>query len=357
MKSKPSITINGRMYDAITGMPIAQSQSSAPHTPVAKPQSTPQTNIHRAFTDVAAPASTTETPFKKMVADTPKRVDHSVSQTIHRQPQKSQTLYRGAVKRPTLQAHVQSPTIRKFAESVPAAPKAVVQAKPIVPPVNATDTAPQATPLHPAVAKALSGMQQRQAPAKPPQPQSSKELKQALIKERLAEAEQKSSENEKRKTDKGSSRRRPRLATILTSSLAVLVLGGYLTYINLPNISMRVAATHSGVAATFPGYQPDGYSFQGPITYSPGEVSINFKSNTNNTSFMIKQKTSNWDSQAVLDNYISKQTENYMTQQEQGLTIYSFENRAAWVNGGLLYTVEGNAQLSSEQVLRLATSM
>lgn len=59
----------------------------------------------------------------------------------------------------------------------------------------------------------------------------------------------------------------------------------------------------------------------------------------------------------MLDNYVNKQTENYLTYQEQGLTIFSFDNKAAWVNGGLLYSVEGNAQLSSEQILRLATSL
>lgn len=202
--------------------------------------------------------------------------------------------------------------------------------------------------MHPVAAKALAQITPAAA-----QPQSSRELKEALIRERLAEA----TPNTERPAKQSRLSRQPRLATILTSSLALLILAGYLTYINLPNISMRVAATRAGISANYPNYQPDGYHFAGPITYQPGEVNISFKSNTNDRNFMIKQKASTWDSQAVLDNYVSKKTGTYLTYQERGLTIYSFGNRAAWVNGGLLYTVEGNAPLSSDQLLRIATSM
>ncbi len=145
--------------------------------------------------------------------------------------------------------------------------------------------------------------------------------------------------------------------SILTATLAILVLGGYLTYMNLPVISMKVAASRAGVNATFPNYRPDGYGLNGPITYSPGEVNINYKSSTNDNGFKITQKPSNWDSQGLLDNFVTRQTENYLTFQERGVTVYTFGDKAAWVNGGLLYTLDGNASLSSEQVLRLATSM
>lgn len=205
--------------------------------------------------------------------------------------------------------------------------------------------------MHPVAAKALA----QAAPAAVQHPQSSKELKEALIRERLAEATP--NHHEQHRTKRGRLTRQPRLATILTSSLALLLLAGYLTYINLPNISMRVAATRAGISANYPNYKPDGYHFAGPITYQPGEVNITFKSNTNERNFVIKQKASGWDSQAVLDNYVAKKTGTYLTYQERGLTIYSFGNRAAWVNGGLLYTIEGNAPLSSDQLLKIATSM
>lgn len=339
MKGRHSITINGRAYDAISGMPLANTpahqQARPAHIPVgagAKPQP------HRAFSDIAMPRSKVASP------------------AVHKQLQHSRTLYREALQRPaakpatTTQPAIaqRSPAITKFGSlhvhpmTTPAAP---VQ--------SAADIAPAKPPVHPVVAKALASLEQR-APEKPEPVHSSKELKELLIKERLAEVD---TADAPRKKHRSWFRRQPKLTTILTSTLAILLLGGYLTYINLPNISMRVAATRAGIAATFPSYNPDGYSFRGPITYSPGEVAVDFKSNTNNQNFTVDQKASNWDSQAVLDNLVNKETDSYLTYQQQGLTIYAFNNKAAWVNGGLLYTIEGSATLSSDQILHIATSM
>lgn len=366
MAGKNIVTINGRSYDAITGMPVATPAHSKPahHGP----KQTPHKAHHKAFSDISGPARLAiPTPKPD---PTPAKPTHSEikAHAVHLKPQKSQTLHRGALKKPAplrpltpapvkveadfaKPAVQKSPVISKFGPThkstqhhvghAPATHHAV--AKP------AHHEQPAQPRMHPVAAKALA----HAAPAAVQQPQNPKELKEALIRERLAEA----TPNHEHHAKKRRLTRQPRLATILTSSLALLLLAGYLTYINLPNISMRVAATRAGISANYPNYKPDGYHFAGPITYQPGEVNITFKSNTNERNFVIKQKASSWDSQAVLDNYVTKKTGTYLTYQERGLTIYSFGNRAAWVNGGLLYTIEGNAPLSSDQLLKIATSM
>lgn len=335
MKGRNTITINGRLYDAVSGMPVAAVDNAAPLRQQDAVSSTQPRSL-----DIAAPV-------------------RRVAPSVHQQPQKSQTLHRAALARPTIKTapsqqaikkpNIQrSPVISKFGGVAPQ--QTPVQVQQTVPQQPEATEQPQ---VHPAVARALNNLNQRQAPQKPELAQSPKELKEALIKERLAEVET----TEKTKVKKSRNPfKRSRLSAIATSTLAVLLLGGYLTYINLPNISMRVAATRAGVAANFPGYQPAGYSFEGPITYSTGEVAVRFK-DKDNKNFTVTQKTSNWDSQAVLDNYILKQTDSYLTYQEHGLTIYSYENKAAWVNGGMLYSIEGNANLSGEQILSIATSM
>jgi hypothetical protein len=361
MAGKNIITINGRAYDAVTGMPVTHSSGSAPaHKPTA--HHAPQHKPHKAFSDISGP-----TRIKTPPSVTKTSVEHSEvkAHAVHQKPQKSHTLYRAALRKPaplldltpapvkveadftkpTVQHH-RSPIISKFG-SAPVEKTPVQQ--------EITPSAPEAVPrVHPVVAKALTNRPEAAA-APAQQPQSSQELKEALIRERLAEAQP----NTERHQAQHPRRRfgQPRLATILTSSLALLLLAGYLTYINLPNISMRVAATRAGIAANYPNYSPDGYHFAGPITYQPGEVNITFRSNTNPRNFVIKQKASSWDSQAVLDNYVSKKTGTYLTYQERGLTIYSYGNHAAWVNGGLMYTIDGDAPLSSDQLLRIATSM
>lgn len=330
--SKTTITINGRLYDATTGKPVATPQPTQ-HTQSHAPQL-------RAFSDVG-PA----TPHPSV-----QRSATPSAAAVHASPQKSHTLYRKALKKPVA-AHVtapqhtpvkatveRSPLITKFGAT--SEPKATSQ-----PVAKQQDTPIAPAQIHPTVAKVM----QNQAP----QPQvSGTELKEKLIKERLAEAKP-----AQPTPKKAWFKSKPRLATVLTTTLALLVLGGYLTYMNLPVISMKVAATRAGVAATLPSYHPDGYAFNGPITYSPGEVDIAYKSTTNDSNFKISQKQSNWDSQGLLDNYVTAQTQNYLTYQEHGVTVYTFGNKAAWVNGGLLYTLDGSASLSSDQVLRLATSM
>lgn len=361
MAGKNIVTINGRSYDAITGMPVNAPSS---HTPKSKPAQRPKS--HRAFSDIIAPKQAPSTQPHQQVK----------AHAVHTQLQKSQTLYRAALKKPMPTSQLQ-PVPVKIEENFAAAPQAKTSVhtpeyhdqlqRPTIskfgpsfhkteaiparkdPAMQATTTVDKPARMHPVVAKALT-----KQPARTVEPQNSRELKEALIKERLAAA-QPNAKEVKQKHRRLTSQ--PRFATIMTSSLALLLIAGYLTYLNLPNISMRVAAVRAGISANYPNYQPDGYRFAGPITYQPGEVHITFKSNTNEKHFIVNQKASGWDSRAVLDNYVTRKTDNYLTYQERGLTIYSFGNHAAWVNGGLLYTIDGDAPLSSDQLLHIATSM
>lgn len=375
MTKQTTITINGRLYDAITGQPVGpsvQQQQAQAQPQKAAAVSKPVKSPARTFSDIGPSRSVAQppqpvpkrapissiTPEAKPAAPAKphaQRSEHPGAHAVHARPQKSQTLYRKALKKPvvehpeasmtTKQLQDRSPMISKFGTGpLTVHPdltrKAKAQAEEVIAPAQ----------MHPTVAKVLQQHAPQPAPA---HHASGKELKEQLIKERLAEV----SDTPHRQPKRAWFKSKPRVASVLTATLALLVLGGYLTYMNLPVISMKVAASRAGVEATFPNYRPDGYALNGPITYSPGEVNINYKSNSNDNGFRITQKPSNWDSQGLLDNYVNRQTEHYLTFQERGVTVYTFGNKAAWVNGGLLYTLEGNASLSSDQVIRLATSM
>ena len=351
MTKTTTITINGRLYDAITGMPVV---NAAPATTAARRQAlqTPP----RQMSDIAPrpdqPDSGLSTPTPPSTPKPPAMTDMVArgvppsAANIHaHHTQKSTTLYRKSVKRPQAAAEVnfsptRSPIISHYGSNVTHHPKLTAAAQQadekIAPPLT-----------HPAIAKVATHS------ASHHDARSSQELKEQLIRERLAQVDNHTATPVARRWFQ----HKPRLASILASTLALLVLGGYMTYMNLPMISMKVAASRAGVNATLPGYKPDGYSLDGPITYSPGQVNVNYKSNTNDSTFRLTQAPSSWDSQGVLDNFVVQQTETYLTFQERGIKIYTFDNKAAWVNGGLLYTIEGTAALSSDQVLRLATSM
>lgn len=341
--TKQTITINGRTYDAVTGLPIAQAAPAHPKGHAGAPKHAE--HRARAFSDIGPAQNRVLTPHEV----------HAAAQAMHVTTQKSQTLYRKALKRPAVESvtaapqrqQERSPLISRFATAQPALTQQKTEA-----PKPAPESPIKPAMMHPTVAKALQAHAPAQAAAQPQL--SGTNLKEQLIKEKLAEVSATPTKKDKKQSWLS---RQPRLVTVLSSTLALLILGGYLTYITLPSISLRVAASRAGVNASMPDYKPDGYSLDGPITYSPGEVVISYKSNTNDSGYKLTQKASNWDSQAVLDNYVSKQTDNYLTFQERGITVYTFNNKAAWVNGGILYTVDGNAALSSDQVLRVATSI
>ncbi len=312
--SQKTITINGKLYDTHTGMPLDES------TPVE--QTAEQSS--------------------------PKRSPLHHSQSIHSTPQKSHTLNRRVVKK-SHTAPIKTPQVSVAQPKNSQITRFAAHPSDVKPRIM-SDIGPT---IHPHVLKANQKLQAQKQPAATPQ-KSARVIKEEAIKEALAKSPSKTDKPEKTKR----TRKIPRFASFASAALAVLLLGGYFTYLNMPNLSVRVAAAQAGINASYPEYRPDGYSLKGPIGYSEGQVSMKFAANAGPQNYTVSQAKSGWDSSAVLDNYVkAKAGDNYITYNERGLTIYTFDGNAAWVNGGILYTISGDAPLSSDQIRRIAVSM
>lgn len=152
----------------------------------------------------------------------------------------------------------------------------------------------------------------------------------------------------------------PKIFHFVSAGVAAVVLFGYVTYLNVPSVSMKVASSRAGFSATLPGQTPAGYKMQGPIAYSPGQVVINFGSNTDDRHFTIQQQPTSWDSEALKENYVAKQSSaEPLTYNDRGLTVYLYNGGdAAWIDAGKFYSIKAeNSQLDTNQILDLATSM
>lgn len=320
--SQNTVTINGTEYDAHTGLPVQKAQPvHADHAP----QQTP-----------AAPRTTQH------------------SQAIHQATQKSQTLNRRFVKNKVKAKSVpvatasqsQAPAVQKSPAITKFAPHpAAIQRRA---PVEKLTPAQQ----HPIAQKAQQPRLKPQQQHMAPKPAAI--IKQEATREALANAPKHSDNNHQVRQP----RRLSRFVSVGSASIALLLLGGYFTYLNMPNLSVRVAAAQAGINATYPDYRPDGYGLSGAVAYKQGEVNMKFASNSGPQNYTISQTKSGWDSSAVLDNYVKEKAgENYITYSERGLTIYTYGSNAAWVNNGVLYTIGGDAPLSSDQIRRIATSM
>ncbi len=145
---------------------------------------------------------------------------------------------------------------------------------------------------------------------------------------------------------------------VALTALTIIILGGFVLYQNIPNLSMRIASSRAGFSANMPAYKPSGFTMSGPIEYGPGKVKISFSSNSDQRSFSLTQQVSNWNSSALVDNYMVASNKQFQTLDDNGKTIYIYDSsNATWVSGGVWYQIEGNSSLNSDQLLKIANSI
>jgi hypothetical protein len=343
MPTNKTITINGRAYDAVTGLPISArvfDQVSRVSTPA------------KAVGDNKDDASAS----KASASPAAKRDAATAAADVHGQTQRSQTLFHRAAKKPA--APAKRPTTGRHMDMARSAKVTRFAPNPVIKPAEVKKAVAQAAQkpdapaqTHPVAAKAVA----RVASTAPvvAKPATSKEVKDASIAQALATPKAKPAKKGKKLSTLH------RRLLIIAAVLLVIAAAAYAVYRFVPSVSVSLASAQSGVSATYPEYVPDGFSLNHPVTYSDGEVVLKFKSNSNHNNYTITQTRSSWDSSAVLDNVVRPAAgDNYITTKERGLTVYSYGNNAAWVNGGVLYVIaSNNAPLSGEQIRRIATSL
>ena len=148
---------------------------------------------------------------------------------------------------------------------------------------------------------------------------------------------------------------------IVAFACATACVIGVLAYvsINIPDVSVKVAAMQTGIQAKYPSYIPRDYNLSDVLS-EEGKITMIF-SGPDKSSFSLIEEKSSWDSSALLRNYVEPTwNDNYATTHEQGITIYisNVNADAAWVNGGILYkiTSEGTA-LTKKQVRSIVVSL
>ncbi len=150
----------------------------------------------------------------------------------------------------------------------------------------------------------------------------------------------------------------PRQVSFGGFAVALLLVVGFFAYQNVTNIGMRIASSRAGIKGNLPSYQPAGFGVAGGIAYNPGQITISYKSNSDNRNFKIMQNVSEWNSQALMDSYVAVNHPNNQTIQDRGKTVYIYDgSNATWVDGGIWYRIEGESQLNSDQLLNIAASL
>ena len=152
-------------------------------------------------------------------------------------------------------------------------------------------------------------------------------------------------------------RRGKRRTRAAIASAVAIALFAFVGYQELPTLKFNMASAKAGFGATMPSYKPAGYSLN-KLSYSSGVIATKFTSNSDDRSYTLTQKTSNWNSQALKENFVVKTSSNYQVVETGGQTIYLYgSHNATWVNGGVWYIVQGNDTLTNRQLVEIAKSI
>ena len=341
MASKNYVVINGRAYNTITGMvmdDIKIEKSEIEKEQSISKRGTSVSNIHAAHVQKSSTLNRrhVKMPQRTPLAAKPQKARVDVKQHI-------------AVKKFSTPI-VSKPAPQKIAINRPAETHPVTrraQQRPLS--VNTKlrkERQPLAMNNNPFVVIAPQKIE------KPIAAKTAHQLKNEAIEKALSN-EIISNKKSRRRQKKGGALR---WLNTFSVGFAVMLLGGYLTYLSMPNISIKMAAVQSGIDAKYPGYKPDGYALNGPIKFKSGEVSMKYAYADGSSEYTITQQKSGWNSSAVKE-FFSEKHKNPNTTMIDGLTIYSGGKEAAWVNGGILYQISGDANLSSSQIEKIATSL
>ncbi len=331
------IELNGYKYDAKTGAVLGRTISAQ--------------SQHRSidgFSKPVRPAGQTATP------KTP-----SPSQNVHAKPNKSKTLRRQGLKKP------------EFAAAAPPLPSAPLHKRTMQPNHERAQRATQA-PKHPSVSKfqatTSSGpISVQPAPEPAPQPEAKQEVKKTLLPlspfdmaVQNATSHQQTAPSKPKFSERLANKFRvsSKALSVGLGVFAVAIIAVVFARQHMSTLAVQLAATRAGVEAKLPGYEPAGFSLSGPIEYSAGEIALSYQSSSDDRNFSIVQKNSDWNSQALLDNFVEPNEAPFQTVQENGKTIYIYDgNNATWVSGGIWYNVVGESSLNTDQLLRIASGL
>ncbi len=353
------IEINGKKYDTVTGKLISGAPSIS--SPVLKIKPNGGSGIVDGFS-------------RRNVKNTR---SNQLPNPISKQPQKSKTLMRSAVSKPTPkklpQVHKQTirnvPQLNKFHTKVSehrALTAQSVSKSPHIQKFNHAEThrtsiakthavlpiklPPVRVVAKPTVETAHSGVSRQASHT-----MIESALKNAKSHEEVHIETKKKPKRSKLAKKLGISRK---LAGLSSGALAVVLLAGFFAIQNVPNLSMKVAATRAGFNATMPGYKPSGFSFKGPINYSTGQVTVSFQSNNDGRSYQFVQQSSSWNSDALVANFLEPEGKQFQTYLDKGRTLYIYDNsNATWVDDGVWYKIEGNSSMTSDQLIRIVNSV
>lgn len=283
--------------------------------------------------------------------------DNQKATNVHRQVQSSTTLNRKYVRRP-MKSPATSVTVKKSAQvqhfAQPTTKQRQKEQQPVAP--------AQVHPIQNAVNARMKARTSATASTTASK-LTAKQLKEQAIKKALADASATKASSANIDNDREFTKVKHhfgigRVVLALSCAAAAVFAIVYFVNLNMPDISLKVAAIQTGIEATYPSYIPRDFSLTG-IVSEDGKITLNFSNSSTGDAYSITEENSSWDSNALLNNYVKERYgDNYTVVREQGLTIYISGSDASWTNGGIVYKLDTTSgSLTKKQISSIAASL
>lgn len=151
----------------------------------------------------------------------------------------------------------------------------------------------------------------------------------------------------------------PKWLAVSLGILIILLVTLLFAWKNIPAVAVRIAGAEAGISASTPSYTPIGFSYYGPASHSGGIVNITYKDKMNLAKQYVISESKSAINSATIATTNTNLKSSVLTSQVNGNTVYIYQDAktASWVSDGILYTITNNAGLSSDQLLNIVASM
>lgn len=367
-KTKTYLELNGKRYDATTGRVIESVASVAAGAAKLKASLNKTGQALDGFVK-ASPLKVV--PTKIVRPPVAKKVQRQPAKPLHPKPQAAKTLMRRGLHKPSLGGllHAKAAPVESTASPTSASSLAILAAE-------SEERIKRAKTIHKSKLISRFGSGKLNVTTQPmavkvpaktkaASPRAATTVKSNPLPEPFAKALEAASAHRQPKLQKARLHHKiakkvhlkPRTFNISALVAAAILFGGFMFYQNLPNLTVKLASARVGFNAAMPSYHPAGFALKGPIQYSPGQLTISYKSNSDNRSYEIKQQTSDWNSETLHDEYVAKNNQPYQTYQDNGRTIYISNNGANMVSENKWVQVKSDGSLNTDQLLNIVKSI
>jgi hypothetical protein len=155
-----------------------------------------------------------------------------------------------------------------------------------------------------------------------------------------------------KKSTKPRRRHRALAAIPVLVVLALLVFGSRA----FTTLQLKIASAKVGFSTNLPAYRPAGFTLD-QMNYNSGIFASDFYAK-NNQSYTITQKSTTWNTQELLANYVHLVAPTYKVIQLGTRTIYLYgDGNASWISANIWYQINSDGSLNESQIIDMANSL